>query len=139
MIPVAPAPEPNHFDARVRQKGLDAIAELVGEDPTRRRKGPKRKKIVNSRAEIPSEVFPPFWREVLPEMLVSYHRVCAYLALYIDHATGSPSVDHVVPKSKAWDRVYGGPTIAWRSLINSKKNNIDLALDPFTNSAIVCA
>lgn len=133
MIPVAPAPEPAGFDARVRQKGLDAIAELVGETPSHPRPGRKRKKIANCRAEIPPEAFPPFWRDALPEMLESYHRICAYLALYIEHVTGSPSVDHVVPKSNAWDQVYEWSNYRLAcALINSKKNDLSLALDPFT-------
>lgn len=132
MIPVAPAVAPDDFDLRVRQRGLDAIAELVGEPPLRARTGPKRKKVASSRAEIPPQAFPPFWRDVLPEMLASYRRVCAYLALYIEHATGSPSVDHVVPKSKAWDQVYEWSNYRLAcSLINSRKNDLDLALDPF--------
>lgn len=136
MIPVAPAPEPNDFDARVRRKGLNAIAELVGEAPPRPRRGPKRNKIADSREEIPSEAFPPYWRDVLPEMLDSYRRICAYLALYIEHATGSPSVDHVVPKSKAWNRAYEWSNYRLAcSLINSKKNNLELALDPFSIAA----
>ena len=45
MIPVVLASAPADFDARVRQKGLDAIAELVGEVSGRSRRGPKRGKI----------------------------------------------------------------------------------------------
>lgn len=133
MIPVTEAAPPPDFDTRVRQPGLDAIAELVGEAPRRARPGPKRKKVANSRPEIPAEAFPPLWRDVLPDMLVSYRRLCAYLSLYIEHGTGSPSVDHVVPKSKAWDKVYEWPNYRLASaLVNTKKNDFPLALDPFT-------
>lgn len=132
MIPIAPAPAPVDFDARVRERGLDAIAELVGEAPSRARNGPKRKKVAATRATIPASCFPPLWREVLPDMLRSYQRTCAYLALYIEHATGSPSVDHVTPKSRAWDRVYEWSNYRLAAaLINSKKNDLDLVLDPF--------
>lgn len=132
MIPVTPAPEPADFDAKVRRKGLDAIAELTGNKPAQVRRGPKRKKVADTPEQIPADAFPAFWRDVLPDMLHSYHRRCAYLALYIEHGTGSPSVDHVVPKSKAWDHVY-----EWSNyrlvcaLVNSKKNDLTLALDPF--------
>jgi hypothetical protein len=132
MIPVAPAPPPPDFDDRVRAPGLDAIAELVGEKPKRRRPGPKRKKAAETRDKIKPEHFPPFWRDVLPDMLKSYNRLCAYLSLYIEHATGSPSVDHVVPKSKAWDKVYEWSNLRLcASIINSKKNDLDAVLDPF--------
>jgi 5-methylcytosine-specific restriction endonuclease McrA len=132
MIPVAPAAEPPDFDARVRKKGLDAIAELVGEQPSRVRRGPRREKIANKRGEIPADAFPPYWRDVLEDMLDSYHRLCAYLGLYIEHATGSPSVDHVVPKSKAWDKVYEWSNYRLAcALVNARKNDLELALDPF--------
>jgi hypothetical protein len=41
MIPVEPAPEPPDFDKKVRQPGLSAIAEMVGEPPTIQRRGPR--------------------------------------------------------------------------------------------------
>lgn len=132
MIPVRPAPEPPGFEERVRLPGLDAIAELVGEAPTRRRPGPKRKKIAETRSAIPPEAYPPFWRAALPEMLDSYGRLCAYLALYIDYGTGSPTVDHVLPKSRAWDQVYEWSNYRLAAqLINAKKNDLGLVLDPF--------
>jgi len=132
MIPVTPAAEPPDFDARVRQKGLDAIAELVGKTPRRARRGPKRKKIADTRDRIPADAFPPYWREVLPEMRDSYQCLCAYLAMYIEHATGSPTVDHFVPKSKAWDKVYEWSNYRLAcALVNARKNEVELALDPF--------
>jgi len=132
MIPVIKVDEPPDFDARVRQKGLNAITELIGQKPNRVRRGPKRTKVAATPAEIPWEAFPPFWRDVLPEMLDSYHRLCAYLSLYIEHATGSPSVDHVIPKSKAWDKVYEWSNYRLAcALVNARKNNVEGVLDPF--------
>jgi hypothetical protein len=133
MIPVIAVREPAHFNERVREPGLDAIAELVGEMPQRKRPGRKRAKIADDRANIPAKSFPPYWRAALPDMLDSYNRLCAYLGLYIEYGTGSPSVDHVAPKSKRWDQIY-----EWNNyrlacaLVNSKKNNLDLSLDPFS-------
>jgi len=115
---------------------LAAIAELVGETPSKKRRGPKRNKVAEAREQIPPDDFPPFWREVLPDMLQSYHRLCAYLALYIPHATGNPSVDHVVPKSKSWDKVYEWSNYRLASAyINGKKSDFDLALDPMSMKA----
>jgi hypothetical protein len=132
MIRVTPAPAPADFDKRVKKPGLDAIAELVGEQPKVRRLGPKRKKVAKTRNEIDPKYFPPLWRDVLPDMLQAYNRLCAYLALYMEHATGSPSVDHVIPKSKAWDKVYEWSNYRLAcALVNSKKNDVDLVLDPF--------
>jgi hypothetical protein len=132
MIPVQLAPEPPDFDRKVRQKGLAAIAELVGEAPPGSRPGPRRKAIASHRKAIPPDRFPVYWTDALDDLLKSYHRRCAYLALYLEPATGNASVDHLVPKSLAWDRVY-----EWRnyrlcsSLINAKKNNLTELLDPF--------
>jgi hypothetical protein len=132
MIPVKPAPEPPDFDRKVRQSGLAAIAELVGEPPPRSRPGPRRKAIASRRQDLPPDAFPTFWTHALEDLLERYQRRCAYLALYLEPATGSPTVDHMVPKSRAWDQVY-----EWRnyrlcaSLINAKKSNQVGLLDPF--------
>jgi hypothetical protein len=133
MIPVASAPEPPDFDQRVRQPGLRAIAELVGEEFLPPRRGPKREAIAARREDIPSAKFPTYWRDVLPEMLTSYNRLCAYLALYIEHATGNPSVDHVIPKSRSWQQIYEWSNYRLAAArINAKKSDLTLVLDPFT-------
>lgn len=132
MIPVTPEPEPADFDQRVRQPGLRAIAELVGERPLPPRRGPRRKPVAARREEIPPADFPPLWREVLPDMLTAYRRICAYLGLYIWPGTGAPSVDHVVPKSRAWDRVYEWSNYRLAAArINAHKSDLELVLDPF--------
>jgi 5-methylcytosine-specific restriction endonuclease McrA len=133
MIQVVEALAPDDFDQRVRQPGLNAIAELVGEDPGILRRGRKRIKVAERREDIPGNAFPPLWREVLPDMLDKYKRLCAYLSLYIEHGTGSPTIDHVIPKSKAWDRVYEWSNFRLASsLMNSRKSDkLDVVLDPF--------
>jgi hypothetical protein len=132
MISIQPAPPPVDFDQRVRRRGLDAIAELVGEEPSMPRPGRRRRKVADSREEIPPDAFPPFWRDVLPDMLCAYHRVCAYLSLYIERATGYPSVDHVIPKSKAWERVYEWTNYRLAcGLMNARKKDISSVIDPF--------
>lgn len=110
--------------------------ELVGKRPSRPRPGRPRAKVASRRDRIPPDCFPPFWRKALPEMRGAYSNMCAYLALYIEYATGSPSVDHVVPKSRNWKVVYEWSNYRLESaLINSKKNNLELALDPFEMDA----
>jgi 5-methylcytosine-specific restriction endonuclease McrA len=133
MIPVALAKEPPEFDAKVRQPGLSAIAELVGRQPRLKRRGPKRKKLADKEQDIPADEFPPYWREALPEMLVAYERRCAYLAMYIHHATGNPTVDHVLPKSYAWNQVYEWANYRLcAAIINSKKGALLTLADPFS-------
>jgi hypothetical protein len=132
MIPVTPAPEPPDFDRKVRKKGLAALAEFVGEKPAGARRGPRRKTIAARRQDIPPDKFPPYWTEALDDLLERYHRLCAYLAMYLEPATGSPTVDHMIPKSRAWDHVY--EWLNYRlcaSVINARKGNRTDVLDPF--------
>lgn len=132
MIPVKPAPEPADFDAKVRRKGLAAIAELVGESPKLVRRGRRRKAIAARREHLPASSFPPFWSDALDDLLLAYERRCAYLAADLGPATGNASVDHLVAKSRAWDQVY-----EWKNyrlcagLINAKKGDRTAPLDPF--------
>jgi hypothetical protein len=132
MIHVDPAPEPVDFDEKVRQPGLSAIAELVGEPPLKNRPGPRRTRIASRREDIPSSAFPDFWRLALDDLLRAYHRVCAYVSIYIEPVTGAPSVDHLLPKSQRWDAAY-----EWNnyrlgcSLMNSRKGIVAEVLDPF--------
>lgn len=105
MIRVVLAPEPHGFDEAVRQKGLSAIDELVGRAPRVKRRGRRRAKVATTEAGIPADQFPPFWREAIDDMMAAYEQRCAYLAMFIEE-TGNPTVDHVVPKSMAWEQVY---------------------------------
>lgn len=131
MIRVRPAEEPADFDAKVRQPGLWAVAELVGETPPRAG-GRRHAQVAESREEIPAAAFPPYWREALADLLAGYGRVCSYLCLYIPRGTGAPSVDHMAAKSTRWDQVY-----EWRNyrlacaLMNARKGVIARVLDPF--------
>jgi hypothetical protein len=132
MIPVTPAPEPPGFDRRVRQPGLIAIAELVGEPPTIKRRGPRRKQIADRPEDIASECFPPFWRDALHDMMRAYHRVCAYMAVYIEEITGAGTVDHMIPRSVEWRHVHEWDNYRLAcSLMNSRKNDAIAVLDPF--------
>lgn len=130
MIPVALAREPKGFDEKVRQPGLSAIHELVGRAPRIRRPGPRRPKIADSESKIPGDKFPPFWREVLDDMMELYEQRCAYLAMFIEE-TGNPTVDHVLPKSLAWDRVYEWSNYRLSTgVVNSKKSELLDLVDP---------
>lgn len=133
MIRVALAQVPPDFDAKVRQPGLRAIAEMVGKpSPYPRTAGTKHAKIAAQERDIPADAFPPYWREALPEMLAAYERRCAYLAMYIYPATGNPTVDHVLPKSYAWNQVYEWSNYRLcAAIINSKKGALLTLVDPF--------
>ncbi len=114
---------------------------MVGKlPPYPRTAGPKHQQLVDNQGrlvtreqDVPAGAFPAYWREALPEMLVAYERRCAYLAMYIHHATGNPTVDHVLPKSYAWDQVYEWANYRLcTAIINSKKGALLTLVDPFS-------
>ncbi|MFM7202629.1 MAG: hypothetical protein ACKO6N_17730 [Myxococcota bacterium] len=130
MIPIVLAAEPRGFDQEIRQPGLSAIDELVGRDPRVKRQGPHRAKIADVESKIPADKFPPFWRKALDDMMEVYDRRCAYLAMFIEE-TGNPTVDHVIPKSLAWDKVYEWSNYRLcTGIVNSKKGELLNLVDP---------
>lgn len=139
MIHVNLAPEPPDFDREVRQRGLAAIAELVGEIPKTKRPGRKRKQAVvdgvavTRREDLSARFFPAFWQdEWLQALLAAYQRICAYLCIYIEPVAGAASVDHMIPKSIAWDRVYEWDNYRLAcAIMNARKNDARDVLDPF--------
>lgn len=131
MIRVTPAPEPATFDEAVRQPGLRAIAERVGERPPRK-KGRRFSKVADSRDKIPSDCFPTYWTLALDDLMMAYGRICAYSCFRIHPVTGSRSVDHMAPKSRAWDQVYEWSNYRLAStLLNARKQDFSDVLDPF--------
>ena len=127
MIPVRPAPEPPDFDVRVRQPGLRAIAELVGETP-QRTAGRRFGKVADARKQIPAGSFPPYWRAALDDLQAAYDRVCAYLCVRI---STDASVDHYLAKSRRWDLVYEWSNYRLAcAAMNSYKGEYGDVLDP---------
>ncbi len=107
MIRVEPQPEPPGFDSLVRQPGLKALAE--GRDP-----------------------LPSYWRRCLNDLHEDYWGVCAYVAIYINKATGARTVDHYVAKSSKRELAYEWANYRLAcSLVNSRKGAFDDVLDPF--------
>ncbi len=133
MRPVTLEPEPPTFDSLVRQRGLAAIRELCGQESSKR-KGRKRKVIASDPSEIPPESFPAYWCEALPDLLRSYKRICSYLSLYLEKATGNQSVDHFYPKSRreGKDLVYEWSNYRLcAACVNAKKKDRLDVVDPF--------
>lgn len=107
MIHVEARPEPPSFDADVRQPGERALREGVVD-------------------------LPPHWRKCIPDLLREYSRICAYSCLYIPRVTGSSTVEHYAPKSKARELAYEWSNYRLVcSLMNSRKNDFEDVLDPF--------
>ena len=126
MMHVTPAKEPADFDTLVRQPGLNAIAELVGEQ------GDPLKKVANYRDELKGKHYPPYWRNATSQLLEAYSRICAYACFYIEPTTGAATVDHFAPKSQSWDKAYEWSNYRLAcSLMNTRKNKFDDVIDPF--------
>ena len=117
MIRVVPAMEPAQFDERVRQPGLASIARLAAK--------------AGSEDSISPSEFKPYWRRALDDLLASYNRTCSYLSLYIPKAVGTPSVDHMVAKSRAWDQVYEWSNYRLACLLINARKGVADVLDPF--------
>lgn len=106
MIHVDLQPEPETFDARVRQPGLRALAEGV-------------------------EELPPCWRDCLDDLRECYRGICAYLCVIIPRGTGARSVDHVAPKSRRRELAYEWSNYRFVcSLMNARKRDFEDVLDP---------
>jgi hypothetical protein len=134
VIPVAEAPEPPSFALRVRQRGLRAIAEMVGKPPAfPRTSGKPFAKIANRERDIPAAKFPPYWTDALNDLMTAYRGVCAYACFRIHPVTGARSADHFAAKSKKWRTVYEWSNYRLCcSLMNARKNDFGGVLDPFT-------
>ena len=132
-MPVRFAEEPPDFDRRVRQFGLLAIAERTGQEPPfPRKRGKKLEKLAERAEDIPADKFPKHWTRVLSEMKVAYENRCAYLAMRIDAATGRGTVDHIIPKSFDWTKVYEWSNMCLCcALVNSLKGDALDWVDPF--------
>jgi hypothetical protein len=107
MLRIELRPEPQDFDERVREPGLEAINE--GRNP-----------------------LPSYWRRCAPQLRREYKEICAYSCLRIPKVVGNSTVEHVAPKSKHPALAY-----EWSNyrlvcgLMNSRKNHFEDVLDPF--------
>ena len=95
---VAPQPEPDHFDQRVREPGSWAIVELVG-DQSRRPPNRQLAQVASSRHEIPGAAFPPYWRRVRDDLRDKYEPRVRVFRECVFTPTADFTVDHMVPKS----------------------------------------
>jgi hypothetical protein len=132
VIHVEPQPEPDDFDATVRQPGLSALAELVGQPPTIKRPGPRRKQLADGIEDLRHDQLPPLWRLCLPQLAEAYRRICAYSCIYVEPITGTGTADHYVPKSLDVRRAYEWANYRFASSrMNARKGVAAEVLDPF--------
>jgi hypothetical protein len=132
VIRVEPRSEPDDFDARVRQPGLSALAELTGQPPTIKRPGPRRTKVADRVEDLRHDDLPPLWRVCLPQLAEAYLRICAYSCIYVEPITGNGTADHYVPKSLDARRAYEWANYRFAcSRMNTRKGVAAEVLDPF--------
>jgi hypothetical protein len=131
MIPVVMQEEPKSFDQDVRVPGKLAIAELVGEKP-KRSAGKRFQKKADRREDIPSSAYPPYWRQCLADLMEAYDYTCAFSCFRIHPVTGAPSVDHMAPKSRQWDKIYEWSNYRLAcARMNAQKLDFEDLIDPF--------
>lgn len=111
MIPVAPQPEPDDFDATVRRPGRAFLR-------------------INQRPSSVEFKRAQYWVRCLPHLRSRYGEICAYSSFWVPfHGT----VDHFRPKS-----AFPMDAYEWRNYrlaldrINNNKGNSQVVLDPFT-------
>lgn len=87
MIHVTIKAEPSNFDAQVRQPGI-AFLRSCPVPHQRQWRGHT------------------YWKAARNELYQAYGGICAYMGEWIPLTTGSPSVDHYIPKSQAPNLAY---------------------------------
>jgi hypothetical protein len=138
MIHVEKQPEPRppdfDFDREVRQRGLSALAELTGREPTISRPGPRIQKQADRVEDLSPKVLREYdyWTRALDALHTAYRGICAYSCFYIEPIAG-PTVDHFV----AITRAAPAEAYEWNnyrlacSLMNACKNAFPDVIDPF--------
>ena len=142
MIRVQLRPEPDAFDQTVRQPGLSAIAELVGEEPLPDQQPLNPQQVFHDRASIPGRRFPNYWKHARCDLLRAYDRTCAFSGLRVKGSSTWPSnqhlspderhltIDHMVPKSKEWRLVYEWNNLRLACRILNERKGAEEVLDP---------
>lgn len=120
---------PRGFNAEVRAPGLDALREMRGEKPLRRRPGPKRKKLAN----ITGDDLPAFWTRCLNRLARAFRDTCAYSSFHLHSVTGGRTVDHFEPKTlkKNFKRAYSWKNFRYSSLTMNRRKGTAVVCNPF--------
>ena len=82
--------------------------------------------------ELPGGALEQYWTKAIPDLLNAYDRVCSFCCFRIHPASGTPSVDHMAPKSRAWNAVYEWTNYRLAALrMNARKGKVVGIIDPF--------
>ena len=120
LIPVVPAVEPADFDMKVKQPGVAFLRTTPY--PSANAWGSH-----------------DYWRRAIEDLLVAYHKICAYSGSWTKTNVPSistlqdSSVDHFIPKSTTPAQAYEWANFRLsRTRLNNRKGNHSDVLDPFT-------
>jgi len=112
VIPVKPQSEPSNFFELVQKLGHAFLR-------------------VNPRPTDKEWARRDYWRNALPEMSISYKRICAYCAQWIPHSTGTHTIDHFIPKSINPNLAYEWSNFRYISSRFNSRKGVKAILDPF--------
>ncbi len=112
MIRVAPQPEPEDFEDRVRAPGKQYLQSMNVVTP----------------ASIRTR---PYWQRALPELHSRYNGVCAYSCHWIPFDTGAKSVEHFVPIASDAQLAYEWENYRLVCATLNSRKGIRKILDPF--------
>ena len=117
MIRISPQPEASDFDARVRQPGLEFLAESG----------------ISIEMEAPANFdWKDLWRNALEDLYDDYDGICAYSCFRMEYSLGGVTTDHYHPKKKYPLLAYEWSNYRLAATrFNSRKNNHEDVLDPF--------
>jgi hypothetical protein len=116
MIPVAPQPAPAEFEEKIRIPGLDWLRDKnIALD----HRAPKKTK------------FEAFWTSSIEYAHEVYGGHCAYLATYLELATGEVTIDHYVSKMDSPRLAYEWSNYRLASLGANRAKGEKSVLDPF--------
>lgn len=110
MIPIKLQPEPPDFHAKVRIPG---------------------QRYLQQHPNAKSSKLKAFWRgSMLKKLWEAYNGICAYLCIYIEYVAGTPTVDHLVPKSHDPQQAYEWDNFRLACLGINRKKGTKKVLDP---------
>jgi hypothetical protein len=116
VLPIAIAPEPPDFAAKVRSRGRNWLQSRGHPDS-----GPP-----------PAGVqLPPYWRDCLDDLRLAYREICCYVAVWVPPVVGAGTVEHMVAKSTHLELAYEWTNYRFAcGTMNGRHSNFADVLDP---------
>ena len=146
MIPLQPPPEPQDFDAKVRQPALAALVRL-GHNPNNPPPNESFWKTPHTTASGWTRKTLDYWTIARDDLCRSYNKRCAYSCFTIEPIrdpngriiASAHSIDHFAPKSlRPAKEAFDWSNLRWCwNVINNKKGDSVIATDPVMLSGMI--